>query len=69
MNTTALAEGLQRLGLRVIVDPMHGSAAGVLPALLGEPAVASGAIQEIRANRDPLFGGNPPEPWRPTWAN
>jgi len=62
VNTTALADGLQRLGLRVIVDPMHGSAAGVLPALLGEAAAASGVIQEIRANRDPLFGGYPPEP-------
>ena len=65
VNTAALAEGLQRLGLSVIVDPMHGSAAGVLPALLGEQAVASGAIREIRANRDPLFGGNPPEPLAP----
>jgi phosphomannomutase len=65
VNTAALAEGLERLGLRVIVDPMHGSAAGVLPALLGEQAVASGAIREIRSNRDPLFGGNPPEPLAP----
>jgi len=65
VNTAALAEGLERLGLTVIVDPMHGSAAGVLPALLGEQAMASGAIQEIRANRDPLFGGNPPEPLAP----
>jgi phosphomannomutase len=62
VDPAALADGLQRLGLRVIVDPMHGSAAGVLPALLGEQASASGVIQEIRANRDPLFGGNPPEP-------
>jgi phosphomannomutase len=65
VNTAALAEGLQRLGLRVIVDPMHGSAAGVLPALLGEQATACGSITEIRANRDPLFGGNPPEPLAP----
>ncbi|MFQ6539358.1 MULTISPECIES: phosphoglucomutase/phosphomannomutase family protein [Aphanothece] len=65
VDTTALAEGLQRLGLRVIVDPMHGSAAGVLPALLGEQAVASGAIEEIRSGRDPLFGGHPPEPLAP----
>ncbi len=65
VNTAALAEGLERLGLTVIVDPMHGSAAGVLSALLGEQAMASGAIQEIRANRDPLFGGNPPEPLAP----
>ncbi|TVS04154.1 MAG: phosphoglucomutase/phosphomannomutase family protein [Cyanobium sp. PLM2.Bin73] len=65
VNTAALAEGLERLGLRVMVDPMHGSAAGVLPALLGEQAVASGVIREIRANRDPLFGGHPPEPLAP----
>jgi phosphomannomutase len=68
VNTTGLAEGLERLGLRVIVDPMHGSAAGVLPALLGEQACSSGVIQEIRANRDPLFGGNPPEPLAPYLA-
>ncbi|MEB3270581.1 MAG: phosphoglucomutase/phosphomannomutase family protein [Synechococcus sp.] len=60
-----LAAGLERLGLRVIVDPMHGSAAGVLPALLGEAAVASGVITEIRSGRDPLFGGHPPEPLAP----
>ncbi|MFM7362492.1 MAG: phosphoglucomutase/phosphomannomutase family protein, partial [Cyanobium sp.] len=65
VDTGALAAGLERLGLQVIVDPMHGSAAGVLPALLGEAAVASGAIREIRAGRDPLFGGNPPEPLAP----
>jgi phosphomannomutase len=65
VSTDLLADGLERLGLRVIVDPMHGSAAGVLSALLGEQAVASGAIQEIRTNRDPLFGGNPPEPLAP----
>ena len=65
VNTDALAAGLERLGLRVIVDPMHGSAAGVLPALLGESAVACGAIEEIRSQRDPLFGGHPPEPLAP----
>ncbi|MFM8277323.1 MAG: phosphoglucomutase/phosphomannomutase family protein, partial [Cyanobium sp.] len=62
LDVAALTAGLERLGLRVIVDPMHGSAAGVLPALLGEEAVNAGLIREIRANRDPLFGGHPPEP-------
>jgi phosphomannomutase len=62
VDTGALAAGLARLGLRVIVDPMHGSAAGVLPALLGEAATAAGVIAEIRSERDPLFGGHPPEP-------
>jgi phosphomannomutase len=65
VDTDALAVGLERLGLRVIVDPMHGSAAGVLPALLGQGAVESGVIREIRAERDPLFGGHPPEPLAP----
>ena len=65
VDTAALARGLQHMGLTVIVDPMHGSAAGVLPALLGAEATAAGVIQEIRANRDPLFGGNPPEPLAP----
>jgi phosphomannomutase len=65
VGTAALAAGLERIGLRVIVDPMHGSAAGGLSALLGEAAVAAGTIREIRANRDPLFGGNPPEPLAP----
>jgi phosphomannomutase len=62
LDTAPLAAGLEQLGLTVIVDPMHGSAAGVLPALLGQEAIASGALREIRARRDPLFGGNPPEP-------
>jgi phosphomannomutase len=65
VNTASLAEGLERLGLRVIVDPMHGSAAGVLPALLGEAALTAGVIREIREHRDPLFGGHPPEPLEP----
>ena len=68
VDTDALAAGLERLGLRVIVDPMHGSAAGVLPALLGATAVDAGVNREIRANRDPLFGGHPPEPLAPYLA-
>ena len=59
LDCAALGKGLQQLGLQVIVDPMHGSAAGGLPALLGD------SVREIRANRDPLFGGNPPEPLAP----
>ncbi len=61
VDTGALSAGLQRLGLQVIVDPMHGSAAGGLPRLLSD-AHNSGHLQEIRSHRDPLFGGNPPEP-------
>ncbi len=64
IDTAALSQGLERLGLRVIVDPMHGSAAGGLGALLAG-ASATGVLREIRSNRDPLFGGNPPEPLAP----
>jgi phosphomannomutase len=64
LNTGALSAGLERLGWQVIVDPMHGSAAGGLSRLLPE-AAASDHLREIRANRDPLFGGNPPEPLAP----
>jgi phosphomannomutase len=64
LNTAALSAGLQRLGWQVIVDPMHGSAAGGLSRLLPE-ATASDHLREIRATRDPLFGGNPPEPLAP----
>jgi phosphomannomutase len=59
LDCAALRTGLHKLGLQVIVDPMHGSAAGGLPALLGD------SVREIRSNRDPLFGGNPPEPLAP----
>jgi phosphomannomutase len=61
VDTGALRAGLERVGLQVIVDPMHGSAAGGLPALLGADGGA-GVIREIRSGRDPLFGGHPPEP-------
>ncbi len=65
IDAAALVEGLAAIGLQVIVDPMHGSAAGGLPALLGEAGAAAGVIREIRSERDPLFGGHPPEPLAP----
>jgi phosphomannomutase len=64
VDTAALARGLAAGGLRVIVDPMHGSAAGGLNGLLGEGC----PVREIRSQRDPLFGGNPPEPLAPYLA-
>tara|TARA_Y100001968_G_scaffold272812_1_gene265232 strand:- start:15709 stop:17178 length:1470 start_codon:yes stop_codon:yes gene_type:complete len=56
----SIIKGLDSLDLSVIVDPMHGSAAGCIPELLG--VEANGIVKEIRNTRDPLFGGNPPEP-------
>ena len=42
---------------------MHGSAAGCVTELLGPEA--AGVVEEIRSERDPLFGGHPPEPLAP----
>jgi len=48
----AIASG--KLG--IFADVMHGTAAGGLSQLLGKGVI------EINDHRDPLFGGNPPEP-------
>src|SRR5215468_5766049 len=47
---------------RFVVDPMHGSAAGVLTELFERNGVA---CDEIRGTRDPRFGGVHPEPIEP----
>jgi phosphomannomutase len=62
----ALAGGLEAPGAGVIVDPMHGSAAGCLrPCWGSRPGPAGILHREIRSWRDPLFGGHPPEPLAP----
>jgi alpha-D-glucose phosphate-specific phosphoglucomutase len=48
--------------LRFVSDPMHGSATGLLPALFARNGIA---CDEIRATRDPRFGGVHPEPIPP----
>ena len=63
LNLSAITSGLKAMGLRVIVDPMHGSAAGCVSELLGSDA--QGLVSEIRSQRDPLFGGCAPEPLAP----
>jgi phosphomannomutase len=45
--------------LRLLVDPMHGAARGLLCELLARHGIA---CDEIRGTRDPLFGGINPEP-------
>jgi len=52
-------ERLRAANFRFLFDPMHGSAAGLLPNLLARHGVA---CEEIRGSRDPLFGGVNPEP-------
>jgi alpha-D-glucose phosphate-specific phosphoglucomutase len=44
------------------VDPMHGSAAGLLQKLFTRNGITS---EEIRGTRDPRFGGAHPEPIEP----
>ena len=46
--------------LKVVVDAMHGSGAGVLPAMLADGAIE---VTEIRSDHNPNFPGmNQPEP-------
>jgi len=47
---------------RFVSDPMHGSAAGLLPELFKRNGVV---CDEIRGTRDPRFGGVHPEPIEP----
>jgi phosphomannomutase len=47
---------------RFVIDPMHGSAAGLLKHLFARNGVA---CEEIRGTRDPRFGGVHPEPIDP----
>ena len=60
IDLEAVAKGLQTMGLKVIIDSMHGSAAGCISDLLNPHQ--PGLVEEIRSQRDPLFGGHPPEP-------
>jgi Phosphomannomutase len=46
-------------GLKVVVDAMHGSAAGYFGRILGG---AGGDVHEIRSERNPFFGGINPDP-------
>ena len=63
MQLDRLVAGLRAMNLKLFVDPMHGSAAGCVSELLGPDA--SDWVEEIRSERNPLFGGNPPEPLAP----
>ena len=52
-------KSIKRADMKIIVDPMYGSASGYLKDILDEAGIAS---EEIRGIRDPLFGGANPEP-------
>jgi alpha-D-glucose phosphate-specific phosphoglucomutase len=53
---------LRKAKFRFVSDPMHGSASGLLRELFTRNQVA---CEEIRATRDPRFGGAHPEPIEP----
>jgi phosphomannomutase len=56
VNIGAIQEAIARGKLKVYADVMHGAAATGLARLLASE------IAEINGERDPLFGGHPPEP-------
>ena len=57
-----ISNGLRKLGVKIFVDPMHGSAAGCMAEIFGSHG--NDLIYELRNKRDPCFGGNPPEPMK-----
>lgn len=56
VNIDVIKKAVEEGKLKVFVDAMHGAASTGLNRILGCE------VTEINANRDPLFGGNPPEP-------
>ncbi len=55
-----IVNNLKKMNLHIFVDSMHGSAANCLSKIFD--GCDSTIFTEIRADYDPLFGGNPPEP-------
>ena len=53
---------LRAAKFRFVIDPMHGAGRGLLRELFRRHGIA---CDEIRGNRDPLFGGVNPEPIEP----
>ncbi len=59
-NIDFIANNLKKMNLQIFVDSMHGAAANCLSQIF--EGYDSKIFTEIRADSDPLFGGNPPEP-------
>ena len=59
-NIDFIANNLKKMNLHIFIDSMHGSAANCLSQIF--EGYDSKIFTEIRADYDPLFGGNPPEP-------
>lgn len=52
-------ERIKSAGLNIVIDPMHGSAAGYVKELLAMNGIDA---YEMNGSRDPMFGGINPEP-------
>jgi phosphomannomutase len=50
---------IKQAGMKIVIDPMHGSAIGYVKELLSRNGIE---CKEINDFRDPLFGGINPEP-------
>ncbi len=50
---------IQTAGLQVVVDSMHGTGGQIIETLVADCATK---VRTLRAARDPLFGGQSPEP-------
>ncbi len=50
---------IKQAGINIVIDPMHGSAAGYVKEILARNGIG---CKEINSARDPLFGGINPEP-------
>lgn len=50
---------IRKANINIVIDPMHGSAAGYVKDILADNGINS---TEINGGRDPLFGGLNPEP-------
>ena len=59
-NLNFIVKNLKKMNLHIFVDSMHGSAANCISQIFD--GYDSTIFTEIRANYDPFFGGNPPEP-------
>jgi phosphomannomutase len=56
VDLARIRDAIETGKLTVFADVMYGAAAGGLSRILNKP------VHEINSKRDPLFGGNPPEP-------
>lgn len=59
ITTLVDLEAIRRSGISIIYDPLYGSGRHYVPEIL---AAAGCRVRTIHAHRDPLFGGNRPDP-------